>query len=87
MLTSYEMVALDQTTLGSISWASLTIDEAHRLKNANSKFFKVMREYKVGHKLLLTGTPLQNTLEELFYSALTYHSDCLLTKFQVRNEI
>merc|ERR1719189_1015804 len=55
------------STLSSITWKSLVIDEAHRLKNANSKFFRVMREYKVGHKLLLTGTPLQNTLEELFY--------------------
>merc|ERR1712066_1201212 len=32
-----------------------------------SKFFRVLSEYKVKHQLLLTGTPLQNTLEELFY--------------------
>lgn len=67
LLTSYEMVSMDQATLGSINYQCLCIDEAHRLKNANSKFFRVLRDYRVGHKLLLTGTPLQNTLEELFY--------------------
>ena len=67
LLTSYEMISMDQSTLGSIPYECLCIDEAHRLKNANSKFFRVLREYKVSHKVLLTGTPLQNTLEELFY--------------------
>ena len=43
------------------------MDEAHRLKNAQSKFFKVLSGYGINFKLLLTGTPLQNNLEELFY--------------------
>lgn len=67
LLTSYEIVSIDQATLSSVPWQCLVIDEAHRLKNATSKFFRVLMNYKVGHKLLLTGTPLQNTLEELFY--------------------
>uniref|UniRef100_A0A667Y4Y1 Chromodomain helicase DNA binding protein 4 n=1 Tax=Myripristis murdjan TaxID=586833 RepID=A0A667Y4Y1_9TELE len=54
LLTSYELITIDQAILGSIDWACLVVDEAHRLKNNQSK-------------LLLTGTPLQNNLEELFH--------------------
>uniref|UniRef100_A0A3Q3X3X3 Uncharacterized protein n=1 Tax=Mola mola TaxID=94237 RepID=A0A3Q3X3X3_MOLML len=61
LLTSYELVTIDQTALKSIDWACLVVDEAHRLKNNQSKVLTA------DHKLLLTGTPLQNNLEELFH--------------------
>uniref|UniRef100_A0A4W4DXB8 DNA helicase n=1 Tax=Electrophorus electricus TaxID=8005 RepID=A0A4W4DXB8_ELEEL len=67
LLTSYELVTIDQTALKSIEWACLVVDEAHRLKNNQSKFFRRLNDYKIDHKLLLTGTPLQNNLEELFH--------------------
>uniref|UniRef100_A0A3Q3INP8 Helicase ATP-binding domain-containing protein n=1 Tax=Monopterus albus TaxID=43700 RepID=A0A3Q3INP8_MONAL len=62
LLTSYELVTIDQTALKSIDWACLVVDEAHRLKNNQSKV-----QYLVCVSLLLTGTPLQNNLEELFH--------------------
>uniref|UniRef100_A0A8B9L9P1 Chromodomain helicase DNA binding protein 4 n=1 Tax=Astyanax mexicanus TaxID=7994 RepID=A0A8B9L9P1_ASTMX len=67
LLTSYELITIDQAILGSIDWACLVVDEAHRLKNNQSKFFRVLNNYPLQHKLLLTGTPLQNNLEELFH--------------------
>ncbi|XP_041843079.1 chromodomain-helicase-DNA-binding protein 4 isoform X2 [Melanotaenia boesemani] len=67
LLTSYELITIDQAVLGSIEWACLVVDEAHRLKNNQSKFFRVLNNYSLQHKLLLTGTPLQNNLEELFH--------------------
>ncbi|XP_076016195.1 chromodomain-helicase-DNA-binding protein 3 isoform X6 [Genypterus blacodes] len=67
LLTSYELVTIDQTSLKSMDWACLVVDEAHRLKNNQSKFFRRLNDYKIDHKLLLTGTPLQNNLEELFH--------------------
>ncbi|KAK6292044.1 hypothetical protein J4Q44_G00378290 [Coregonus suidteri] len=67
LLTSYELVTIDQTSLKSIDWPCLVVDEAHRLKNNQSKFFRRLNDYKIDHKLLLTGTPLQNNLEELFH--------------------
>ncbi|KAJ3585173.1 hypothetical protein NHX12_013894, partial [Muraenolepis orangiensis] len=67
LLTSYELVTIDQSSLKSIDWACLVVDEAHRLKNNQSKFFRRLNDYKIDHKLLLTGTPLQNNLEELFH--------------------
>ncbi|XP_029435334.1 chromodomain-helicase-DNA-binding protein 4 isoform X5 [Rhinatrema bivittatum] len=67
LLTSYELITIDMAVLGSIDWACLIVDEAHRLKNNQSKFFRVLNGYSLQHKLLLTGTPLQNNLEELFH--------------------
>ncbi|XP_019557394.3 chromodomain-helicase-DNA-binding protein Mi-2 homolog [Aedes albopictus] len=67
LLTSYEMVSFDAACLGSIEWAALVVDEAHRLKSNQSKFFKTLSNYSINYKLLLTGTPLQNNLEELFH--------------------
>ncbi|XP_018079795.1 chromodomain helicase DNA binding protein 4 L homeolog isoform X1 [Xenopus laevis] len=67
LLTSYELITIDTAVLGSIDWACLVVDEAHRLKNNQSKFFRVLNGYPLQHKLLLTGTPLQNNLEELFH--------------------
>ncbi|KRY35153.1 Chromodomain-helicase-DNA-binding protein 3 [Trichinella spiralis] len=67
LLTSYELISIDHTTLGSIDWAMLVVDEAHRLKNNQSKFFRTLRDFKLNFKVLLTGTPLQNNLEELFH--------------------
>ncbi|KAG9337690.1 hypothetical protein JZ751_028340, partial [Albula glossodonta] len=67
LLTSYELITIDQAILGSIDWACLVVDEAHRLKNNQSKFFRILNGYKIYYKLLLTGTPLQNNLEELFH--------------------
>uniref|UniRef100_A0A668UP31 DNA helicase n=1 Tax=Oreochromis aureus TaxID=47969 RepID=A0A668UP31_OREAU len=67
LLTSYELITIDQAILSSITWACLVVDEAHRLKNNQSKFFRILNGYKIYYKLLLTGTPLQNNLEELFH--------------------
>ncbi|KAH9488281.1 choline dehydrogenase 5 [Bulinus truncatus] len=67
LLTSYELISIDSACLGSVDWAVLVVDEAHRLKNNQSKFFRILTNYKLGYKLLLTGTPLQNNLEELFH--------------------
>jgi SNF2 family DNA or RNA helicase len=67
LLTSYEMICIDAATLGSIDWSILVIDEAHRLKSNQSKFFRILSDYSINYKVLLTGTPLQNNLEELFH--------------------
>ncbi|KAI6228682.1 hypothetical protein M3Y99_01199800 [Aphelenchoides fujianensis] len=67
LLTSYELINMDKAILSSIEWAALVVDEAHRLKNNQSLFFRTLNEFKINYRLLLTGTPLQNNLEELFY--------------------
>lgn len=67
LLTSYELVSIDAALLASVEWSVLVVDEAHRLKNNQSKFFRILNSYNLHYKLLLTGTPLQNNLEELFH--------------------
>uniref|UniRef100_A0A915M2R6 Uncharacterized protein n=1 Tax=Meloidogyne javanica TaxID=6303 RepID=A0A915M2R6_MELJA len=67
LLTSYELINIDKAILSSIDWAVLVVDEAHRLKNNQSLFFRTLRDFNIGYRLLLTGTPLQNNLEELFH--------------------
>ena len=43
LLTSYERITIDQAALGSIRWACLVVDEAHRLKNNQSKVSEILR--------------------------------------------
>lgn len=55
-----------QSFLGNVNWAFIGVDEAHRLKNDDSLLYKTMMEFKSNHRLLITGTPLQNSLKELW---------------------
>ncbi|KAK5991313.1 Lymphocyte-specific helicase [Cladobotryum mycophilum] len=64
--TSYEMVLLDQHNLSRISWEFIIIDEGHRMKNADAKLFQQLRQFSSATRLLITGTPLQNNLKELW---------------------
>jgi SWI/SNF-related matrix-associated actin-dependent regulator of chromatin subfamily A member 5 len=64
--TTYEMVIIHKSALKKIKWKYLMIDEAHRIKNENSKLSMCVREFSTEHRLLITGTPLQNNLHELW---------------------
>ncbi|KAG6537882.1 hypothetical protein ZIOFF_002985 [Zingiber officinale] len=66
LLTSYEMINMDSAVLKSIEWECMIVDEGHRLKNKESKLFHSLKLYSTKHRVLLTGTPLQNNLDELF---------------------
>ncbi|XP_070517444.1 chromodomain-helicase-DNA-binding protein 1 isoform X3 [Cardiocondyla obscurior] len=66
ILTTYEIVLKDKALLGALNWAVLLVDEAHRLKNDDSLLYKALFEFHTNHRLLITGTPLQNSLKELW---------------------
>nr|XP_046176915.1 LOW QUALITY PROTEIN: chromodomain-helicase-DNA-binding protein 8-like [Oncorhynchus gorbuscha] len=66
LITTFEMILSDCPELREISWRCVIIDEAHRLKNRNCKLLDSLKMLDLEHKVLLTGTPLQNTVEELF---------------------
>lgn len=66
LLTTYEILLKDKSFLGNVSWAFIGVDEAHRLKNDDSLLYKTMIDFKSNHRLLITGTPLQNSLKELW---------------------
>ena len=61
-----EMANTERRVLQKFAWQYLVIDEAHRLKNDASMFSKTVRSFKTANRLLLTGTPLQNNLHELW---------------------
>uniref|UniRef100_A0A8D2Q5Q9 Chromodomain helicase DNA binding protein 7 n=1 Tax=Varanus komodoensis TaxID=61221 RepID=A0A8D2Q5Q9_VARKO len=66
VITTFEMILTDCPELRNIPWRCVVIDEAHRLKNRNCKLLEGLKMMDLEHKVLLTGTPLQNTVEELF---------------------
>ncbi|KAK7359611.1 hypothetical protein VNO77_01572 [Canavalia gladiata] len=66
LLTTYEMVLADSSHLRGVPWEVLVVDEGHRLKNAESKLFSLLNTFSFQHRVLLTGTPLQNNLGEMY---------------------
>uniref|UniRef100_A0A8C9SX71 Chromodomain helicase DNA binding protein 6 n=1 Tax=Scleropages formosus TaxID=113540 RepID=A0A8C9SX71_SCLFO len=66
VITTFEMIMADCPELKKIHWRCVVIDEAHRLKNRNCKLLEGLKLMNLEHKVLLTGTPLQNSVEELF---------------------
>ena len=65
-VTSYEMVIKEKNALKKFHWRYIIIDEAHRLKNENSRLSLVLRMFNTNNRMLITGTPLQNNLHELW---------------------
>ncbi|KAK9861243.1 hypothetical protein WJX84_005000 [Apatococcus fuscideae] len=66
VVTSYEMVIKEKNHFKKFHFRYIIIDEAHRIKNENSILSRVVRMYKTNYRLLITGTPLQNNLHELW---------------------
>uniref|UniRef100_A0AAQ5YQN1 Chromodomain-helicase-DNA-binding protein 1-like n=1 Tax=Amphiprion ocellaris TaxID=80972 RepID=A0AAQ5YQN1_AMPOC len=78
LLTTYELCLKDASFLKRWKWKVLVVDEAHRLKNQNSLLHKTLTEFSVGFRVLLTGTPIQNNLQEL-YSLLSFIQPSVFT--------
>ncbi|KAF3395733.1 Chromatin structure-remodeling complex subunit snf21 [Penicillium rolfsii] len=67
LLTTYEYIIKDRPILCKIKWAHMIVDEGHRMKNASSKLSSTLSTYyHTRYRLILTGTPLQNNLPELW---------------------
>nr|XP_054103519.1 chromodomain-helicase-DNA-binding protein 1-like isoform X3 [Callithrix jacchus] len=82
LLTTYEICLKDASFLKLFPWSVLVVDEAHRLKNQSSLLHKTLSEFSVVFSLLLTGTPIQNSLQEL-YSLLSFVEPDLFSKEEV----
>ena len=65
-ITSYEMVLRESAHFKKIAWEYIIIDEAHRIKNEESMLSQIVRLFNSRNRLLITGTPLQNNLHELW---------------------
>ena len=65
-ITTYEMCLIEKSALKKFSFEYIVIDEAHRIKNVDSILSQIVRAFTSRGRLLITGTPLQNNLKELF---------------------
>ncbi|KAL2824746.1 SNF2 family N-terminal domain-containing protein [Aspergillus cavernicola] len=66
LITSYQLVLQDQQVLKRRSWHYMILDEAHNIKNFRSQRWQALLTFRTRARLLLTGTPLQNNLTELW---------------------
>lgn len=64
--TSYEICMNDRKHLAHFDWKFIIIDEGHRIKNLNCRLIRELQSYQSANRLLITGTPLQNNLTELW---------------------
>ena len=66
MCTTYEMLVADIHTCQRFRWGYIVLDEAHRVKNEKSLMGQAVRRLRSSHRLMITGTPLQNNMHELW---------------------
>lgn len=65
-ITSYQLVVHDHQSFKRRRWRYMILDEAHNIKNFRSTRWKALLNFNTENRLLLTGTPLQNNLMELW---------------------
>ncbi|KAH8500378.1 hypothetical protein H0E87_015586 [Populus deltoides] len=66
LITHYDLIMRDKAFLKKIHWQYMIVDEGHRLKNHECALAKTIAGYQLKRRLLLTGTPIQNSLQELW---------------------
>lgn len=66
IITSYEVVRNDITNLEHLNWLYCILDEGHVIKNAKTKLTKAVKCIRAQHRLVLSGTPIQNNVLELW---------------------
>jgi DNA helicase INO80 len=66
VITSYQIVVTDQSYFQRVKWQYMVLDEAHAIKSAATTRWKVLLNFNCRNRLLLTGTPIQNSMQELW---------------------
>jgi DNA helicase INO80 len=66
LITSYQIVVADQQYFQRIKWQYMVLDEAHAIKSSSTARWKTLLKFNCRNRLLLTGTPVQNSMQELW---------------------
>ena len=66
LITSYQLVVTDEKVFQRVQWQYMILDEAQAIKNINSQRWKILLGFNCRNRLLLTGTPIQNSMAELW---------------------
>jgi ATP-dependent DNA helicase len=82
IVTSYEICIADRPYLNRFNWKFIVVDEGHRIKNRKCKLVRELKQLHSASRLLLTGTPIQNTLEEL-WSLLNFVNPMIFDDLEV----
>ncbi|XP_019455806.1 PREDICTED: DNA helicase INO80-like isoform X1 [Lupinus angustifolius] len=66
LITSYQLLVTDEKYFRRVKWQYMVLDEAQAIKSANSIRWKTLLSFNCRNRLLLTGTPVQNNMAELW---------------------
>lgn len=66
MITSYQLIVSDEAFLQKVKWQYMILDEAQAIKSSQSIRWKTLLGFNCRNRLLLTGTPIQNSMQELW---------------------
>ena len=66
VITSYQLVVQDAQYFQKMQWQYMILDEAQAIKSSNSSRWRVLMSFRCRNRLLLTGTPIQNNMQELW---------------------
>lgn len=66
LITSYQLLVSDEKYLRRVKWQYMVLDEAQAIKSASSIRWKTLLSFNCRNRLLLTGTPIQNNMAELW---------------------
>jgi superfamily II DNA or RNA helicase len=66
VITTYQTVAKDIDLLETLDWEYVVLDESQYIKNKSSDTFKAVNRLKAAHKVSLSGTPIENSLADLW---------------------
>ena len=80
LLTTYQTALRDVEILKQIDWEYIILDESQQIKNRQSKVFKALNELNAKHRISLSGTPIENSLSDL-WSQMQFINPGLLRNF------
>lgn len=85
VITTYNLAKRDFTTLNTIDWHNIILDEAQNIKNPHTKQTRAIKKLESKHKIALTGTPIENRLSEL-WSIIDFLNPSYLSSLKAFNE-
>nr|XP_022904501.1 DNA excision repair protein ERCC-6-like [Onthophagus taurus] len=85
LVTSYFGMLQLHKELVNFDWHYIVLDEGHKIRNSQAKITLAVKKFQTPHKLILTGSPMQNNLQEL-WSLFDFICPSMLGSLQVFNE-
>jgi DNA helicase INO80 len=85
VITSYQLTVTDEKTFKRLKWQFMILDEAQAIKNILSQRWNTLKEFQSRNRLLLTGTPIQNNMAEL-WALLNFVMPDLFDSHELFNE-